>query len=139
MSELHNPISVRVYWEDTDAGGVVYYANYLKFMERARTEWLRALGVHQEALRAQEGVQFVVADMQVRYQAPAKLDDMLAVTVTVVEQGRASMLLQQQVWRGDALLVQGQVRVGCVDARTLAPKRMPASVLEVLQLGLGLN
>jgi acyl-CoA thioester hydrolase len=133
MDVRSHPISVRVYWEDTDAGGVVYYVNYLKFMERARTEWLRALGVHQEALRAQEGVQFVVADMQVRYFLPAKLDDLLTVTVSVTEQGRASMLLEQQVWRGDALLAQVQVRVGCVDAHTLAPRRMPANVLEALR------
>lgn len=132
VSSHSHPLTVRVYWEDTDAGGVVYYANYLKFMERARTEWLRTLGVHQEALRSQEGVQFVVADMQVRYLAPAKLDDQLTVTVSVAEQGRASMLLEQQVWRGDTLLAQGQVRVGCVDTRTLAPKRMPARVLGVL-------
>lgn len=133
MTPHSHPHTVRVYWEDTDAGGVVYYANYLKFMERARTEWLRALCVHQEALRAQEGVQFVVADMHVRYLAPAKLDDLLTVTVSVAEQGKASMLLEQQVWRGDTLLAQGQVRVGCVDAQTLAPKRMPASVLDALQ------
>jgi len=133
MSQHSHPLAVRVYWEDTDAGGVVYYANYLKFMERARTEWLRALGVHQEALRAQEGVQFVVADMQVRYLAPAKLDDLLTVTVSVAEQGRASMLLEQRVWRGDTLLAQGVVRVGCVDAQTLAPKRMPVSVLDAIR------
>lgn len=133
MTQHSHPLTVRVYWEDTDAGGVVYYANYLKFMERARTEWLRALGVHQEALRSQEGVQFVVADMQVRYLAPAKLDDLLTVTVFVAEQGRASMLLEQQVWRGDTLLAQGQVRVGCVDAKTLNPKRMPTCVLDVLR------
>lgn len=135
MAQHSHPLTVRVYWEDTDAGGVVYYANYLKFMERARTEWLRALGVHQEALRAQEGVQFVVADMEVRYLAPAKLDDLLTVTVSVAELGKASILLEQQVWRGDALLAQGQVRVGCVDAQTLAPKRMPVSVLDALQSG----
>ena len=133
MSQHSHPLAVRVYWEDTDAGGVVYYANYLKFMERARTEWLRALGVRQEALRAQEGVQFVVADMQVRYLAPAKLDDLLTVTVSVAEQGRASMLLEQRVWRGDTLLAQGVVRVGCVDAQTLAPKRMPVSVLDAIR------
>lgn len=132
MAEHSHLFTVRVYWEDTDAGGVVYYANYLKFMERARTEWLRALGVHQQALREHEGVQFVVADVQVRYLAPAKLDDVLTVTVSVAEQGRASMLLEQQVWCVDKLLVEGRVRVGCVDAQTLTPKRMPSSVLDAL-------
>ncbi|TXH86494.1 MAG: tol-pal system-associated acyl-CoA thioesterase [Rhodoferax sp.] len=119
---------VRVYWEDTDAGGVVFYANYLKFFERARTEWLRALGIEQGALREATGVIFVVADVQLRYLSSAKLDDALRVTVRVVESGAASMVLTQQAWRGEALLCEGQIRVGCVDACTLRPQRMPASV-----------
>lgn len=119
---------VRVYWEDTDAGGVVFYANYLKFFERARTEWLRALGIEQGALREATGVIFVVADVQLRYLASAKLDDALRVTVRVVESGAASMVLAQQAWRGEVLLCEGQIRVGCVDAHTLRPHRMPASV-----------
>ena len=131
MPELPNPISIRIYWEDTDAGGVVYYANYLKFFERARTEWLRALGVEQQALRESSGAIFVVADAQVKYLVPAKLDDMLVVTVKVVEIGRASMLLEQQAWRGDALLVDGRFRIGCVDALTLRPRRMPDLVTTV--------
>jgi acyl-CoA thioester hydrolase len=128
VPELPNPTSIRVYWEDTDAGGVVYYANYLKFFERARTEWLRALGVEQQALRESAGAIFVVADAQVKYLAPAKLDDMLVVTVKVVEIGRASMLLEQQAWRGGALLVDGRFRIGCVDAHSLRPRRIPDSV-----------
>jgi acyl-CoA thioester hydrolase len=125
VPELLNPFPVRIYWEDTDAGGVVYYANYLKFFERARTEWLRALGVEQQALRDATGAIFVVADAQLKYLAPAKLDDRLDVTVKIVEMGRASMLLEQQAWRGDALLVDGRFRIGCVDALTLRPRRMP--------------
>lgn len=125
-------LRVRVYWEDTDAGGIVYYANYLKFFERARTEWLRACGVEQGQLREQTGLIFVVADVQLRYSAPARLDDVLAITVTVREQGAASFLLEQQVWRGDTLLVEGTVRVGCVDSQRLRPARMPAGVLQAL-------
>ena len=123
---------VRVYWEDTDAGGVVFYANYLKFFERARTEWLRALGVEQGALREDTGAIFVVADVQLRYLSSAKLDDNLRITVDVVEHGAASMVLAQKAWRGETLLCDGQVRVGCVSATSLRPQRMPQSVRAVL-------
>jgi acyl-CoA thioester hydrolase len=95
--------TLRVYWEDTDAGGVVFYANYLKFFERARTEWLRHLGVAQQALRERTGAIFVVTDTRVRYRAPARLDDELRVTVVLAAQGTASMTLQQQAWRGQTL------------------------------------
>lgn len=132
---MTDSISIRIYWEDTDAGGVVYYANYLKFFERARTEWLRALGVEQQQLQTQTGAMFVVADTQVRYLAPAKLDDLLTVSVTVLEQGQASLQLQQQAWRGDTLLVQASIRIGCVDAQTFKPRRIPAQVLAALKAG----
>lgn len=132
MPNLSNPFTLRVYWEDTDAGGVVFYANYLKFFERARTEWLRSRGVEQAALQAQTGAIFVVADVHVRYRASARLDDLVVVTVRVVEQGQASLLLEQQAWRGDTLLADGRVRVGCVDAASLRPRRMPQQVLDVL-------
>ena len=125
-------LRVRVYWEDTDAGGIVYYANYLKFFERARTEWLRASGVEQGLLREQTGVMFVVADVQLRYRAPARLDDVLTITVAVREQAAASFQLQQQAWRGDTLLVEGTVRIGCVDSQRLRPARIPAVVLQAL-------
>jgi acyl-CoA thioester hydrolase len=133
MTERSHPIAIRVYWEDTDAGGVVYYANYLKFFERARTEWLRTLGLEQRALREHTGAIFVVADVQLRYLAPAKLDDLLTVTVKVLEQGAASMRLEQRVWRGDLLLVEGQVRVGCVDEVKLRPRRMPQVVVDAIR------
>lgn len=128
MPELLNPFPVRIYWEDTDAGGVVYYANYLQFFERARTEWLRAMGVEQQALRDATGAMFVVASAQVKYLAPARLDDLLTVSVKVVEKGQASMLLEQQAWRGTQLLVDARFRIGCVDGATLRPRRMPDSV-----------
>lgn len=126
--------SVRVYWEDTDAGGVVFYANYLKFFERARTEWLRTLGIGQQALREASGAIFVVSDTALRYLAPARLDDLLTVTVQPVETGRVSMTLQQQAWRHNAgpaaplLLCEGRIRIGCVDAQTLRPRRFPEAI-----------
>ena len=126
---------MRVYWEDTDAGGVVFYANYLKFFERARTEWLRARGVAQQALREQTGAIFVVADVQLKYLASAKLDDELVVTVEVVNQGAASIEFAQQVWRGETLLAQGRIRVGCVDATSLRPRRLPLQVVEAMRAG----
>jgi acyl-CoA thioester hydrolase len=132
MADLSNPFSMRVYWEDTDAGGVVFYANYLKFFERARTEWLRALGIEQRALQESTGSIFVVADVALRYLTPAKLDDLLTVTVKVLVVGKASIALEQQAWRGDVLLTQGTVRVGCVNASSLRPCRIPEQVASCL-------
>ena len=123
---------LRVYWEDTDAGGVVFYANYLKFFERARTEWLRTLGVGQQRLREDTGAIFIVADTAVRYRRPARLDDLIDVTVEVREAGRASMALAQQAWRGDELLAEGEIRIGCVDAGTFRPMRIPNPILQKL-------
>jgi acyl-CoA thioester hydrolase len=133
---------LRVYWEDTDAGGVVFYANYLKFFERARTEWLRALGVGQRALRDSTGAMFIVSQTHLRYLAPARLDDLLGVTVALQTAGRASMTLFQQAWKlpenpaepphPPALLAEGSIRIGCVDAGTFRPCRIPTAVLAVL-------
>ena len=123
---------IRVYWEDTDAGGIVFYANYLKFFERARTEWLRHLGVQQQALREQTGAIFVVTDTQLRYHAPARLDDELRVTVRLSTRGTASMTLAQQAWCNSRLLTQGTIRIGCVDAATFRPRRIPAEVVAAL-------
>ncbi|MET0520065.1 MAG: tol-pal system-associated acyl-CoA thioesterase [Burkholderiaceae bacterium] len=134
--------TLRCYWEDTDAGGVVFYANYLKFFERARTEWLRALGFNQETMRRQDGLMFVVGATSVRYLSPARLDDLLHVTVATRELGRASMLLFQQAYRQDAsqdgagqrtLLAEGEIRIGCVNAATIKPTRIPASIVAALQ------
>jgi acyl-CoA thioester hydrolase len=126
--------TLRVYWEDTDAGGVVFYANYLKFFERARTEWLRHLGLGQQALRDNTGVVFVVTDTQVRYRAPARLDDLLRITVSLQQQGTASMRIQQQAWRDHALLASGDIRIGCVDVGTFKPRRVPTEVLMLMAL-----
>ncbi len=110
----HHRHPVRIYWEDTDAGGIVFYGNYLKFMERARTEWLRSLGFDQEGLRSEGEGMFVVAETSLRYLQPARLDDVLTVTVTLVERGRASVAFEQQVWRGETLLNEGRIRIGWV-------------------------
>jgi len=133
VSTLEHSLSIRVYWEDTDAGGVVFYANYLKYFERARTEWLRALGIEQRLLQEQEGIQFVVADVGLRYLAPAKLDDVLVVSARLVEWGNASLVFEQEARCGPVLLTRGRVRAGCVSASTLRPQRIPRSLREVLQ------
>ena len=122
----------RVYWEDTDAGGVVYYANYLKFFERARTEWLRHLGVEQQALRESSGAIFVVTHAAIHYLAPARLDDRLELTVALQHAGRASMTMAQQAWCGENLLAEAEVRIGCVDAQRMRPCRIPDQLLHRL-------
>ncbi|MEY2660914.1 MAG: Acyl-CoA thioester hydrolase YbgC [Pseudomonadota bacterium] len=123
---------VRVYWEDTDAGGIVFYANYLKFFERARTEWLRHLGVEQHRLRQETGGMFVVSETQVKYHRPAVLDDVLRVTARLSQAGRASLLIAQQAWREDVLLCEGQIRIGWVNAQRMQPERIPSTILERL-------
>ena len=124
--------ALRVYWEDTDAGGVVFYANYLKFFERARTEWLRALGFSQQRLREETGAIFVVGSTELRYLRPARLDDELRVTVQLQQAGRATMLIDQQAWRGDELLAEGRIRIGCVDQGTFRPRRIPDFILQAV-------
>lgn len=117
--------TVRVYYEDTDAGGIVYYANYLKFFERARTEWLRSLGIHQQDLLGTEAAAFVVRSASVEYLGAARLDDQLTLRLNIEKLGRASVQFAQQAWRGDSLLASANVKVGCVDAATLRPRSIP--------------
>lgn len=123
---------LRVYWEDTDAGGVVFYANYLKFFERARTEWLRALGFEQHTLAETSGALFVVSEARLRYRAPACLDDTLRVTVSPVRVGQASFVIDQQAWRDHTLLCEATVHIACVDRGTFRPRRIPTDILERL-------
>lgn len=123
---------LRVYWEDTDAGGIVFYANYLKFFERARTEWLRSAGHGQQAMVDATGAMFVVTDSRLRYLRPARLDDELRVTVEPVEIGRARMLVKQQAWCGDVLLCEGEIAIACVDRGTFRPRRIPNDILDKL-------
>lgn len=131
----------RVYWEDTDAGGVVYHANYLKFFERSRSEWLRSLGIEQKSLRDTTGGVFVVTDAELRYHRPACLDDELIVTARTVKAGQATLVIAHQALRKPAqagsgpaaLLCEGTIRMGWVEGASLRPGRIPASILARLK------
>jgi len=117
---------VRVYWEDTDAGGVVYHASYLRFLERARSEWLRSLGVVQSEFKARTGLAFLVRSMRLDFLKAALLDDELLVTVQVKERRAASMLFGQVIQRRDGTrLIEAEVRVACVDVERMVPVRIP--------------
>ncbi len=124
---------VRVYYEDTDAGGVVYYANYLAYMERARSEWLRTLGFDNQTLADQQGVVFVVRRACVDYLQPARLDELLDVSLILKKRGKASLLFEQQVRRGDELLCRGEILLACVDAASFKPAAIPATILQKMQ------
>jgi acyl-CoA thioester hydrolase len=126
---------VRVYWEDTDAGGIVYYANYLKFMERARTEWLRAIGVNQVQLKDAHGLMFVVVDVEAHYRKPARYGDQLQVTCKVSETTRASITLDQEVLRDGELLLDGRVRAACLDAQSYRPRPLPQLLWKQINAG----
>ena len=145
MTKASNPtmafeFPIRIYWEDTDAGSIVFYANYLKFFERARTEWLRSLGIGQQQLREQTGGLFVVTDARLRYLRPARLDDELIVTAQLQETGRASLTIVQQALLNNeqapnqprVLLSEGTIRIGWVDAASMRPARIPSTLLEQL-------
>jgi 4-hydroxybenzoyl-CoA thioesterase/acyl-CoA thioester hydrolase len=120
-------LPLRVYMEDTDAGGIVYYVNYLKFMERARSEWLRQLGLDQQTL-LDEGTQLVVYRLACHYAKPARLDDVLEISAHVINVGRCRMTFEQQVWRGEELLCSATVEIACLSAARLRPKAWPASL-----------
>jgi tol-pal system-associated acyl-CoA thioesterase len=126
---------VRIYWEDTDAGGIVYYANYLRYMERARTEWVRAQGISQAALALDPGVLFTVVEAQVKYHSPAKLEYALAVSCEPTLEGRVSVSFRQRVCRdsleGD-LLAEGTIRVACVATGSLRPRRIPDAMRDAI-------
>lgn len=123
----------RVYWEDTDAGGLVYHAQYLAFLERARTEWMRSLGYGQELLRRDHALLFVVASMQIDFRKPARLDDSLEVTVELRTCRRASLIFAQTVRRGEEVLVTAEVRAAAVDAEGVRPCAIPAALLAPLK------
>ena len=130
---------IRVYWEDTDAGGIVFYANYLKFFERARTEWLRNLGIEQQKLRDEVGGMFVVTHAEINYLKPARLDDVIEVTAVLEAAGRASITISQQAFLKPLsseptpqLLCEGSIRIGWVDSTTMRPARIPKSIVEQL-------
>lgn len=124
--------NVRVYYEDTDAGGIVYYANYLKFFERARTEWLRQINVGQHALLQEHDAMFVVKSVSAEYHAPAKLDDVIKLTLSIEKLGRASISFVQEAWCGEQLLNTARVKVGCVDS-ALRPRAVPPAVADKMR------
>jgi acyl-CoA thioester hydrolase len=114
-----------VYWEDTDAGGVVYYANYLRFMERCRSDWLRAQGIDQRLLREQQGLQFVVARVTVDFLRPAVLDDEITVTAELQRLGGATIEFGQTIWRADVQLIDARARIACLDSGSWKPRAIP--------------
>lgn len=127
---------VRIYYEDTDVSGVVYHANYLKYFERARTEWLRALGFSQERMMQELGVAFTIASLKVNYRLPARLDDELLVQLEVVRAGRASLLFAERLVTTDeqpVILADGEFRTACVNAKDFKPAPMPAAVLKEIK------
>jgi acyl-CoA thioester hydrolase len=132
---------VRIYWEDTDAGGIVYYANYLKFMERARSEWLRSVGVEQDILHREQGLMFVVVDAETHFLKPARYGELLQVSCDVAEARRASLTFRQNIVRrasreagADEVLVTGKVRVACLDAQKFRPRALPDEVLRAMNV-----
>jgi acyl-CoA thioester hydrolase len=125
MTAVPFSFPIRVYWEDTDAGGVVYHASYVRFLERARTEWLRAQGVGQQALRESEDLVLVIRDMNIDFHKPAKLDDELLVSVVMTERRNASLLIEQEISRGGQALVHATVRVACLVASSFKPRPLP--------------
>ena len=130
----------RVYWEDTDAGSIVYYANYLKFFERARSEWLRQLGVEQGTLLATEGCMFVVSEVQTKFHCPARIDDLLLVTVRIQKLGHASIQLHQSAYlqsqnsdvTTSTLVCVGSVRLACVQQSSMRPVAIPQSIVSLI-------
>ncbi len=124
---------IRVYYEDTDAGGVVFYANYLKFFERARTEMLRAMGYEQDELIATEGIIFVVRSVQVDYLSPARFNELLQVSAEVTLAKKASLTFAQLITRCDDVLCKSIIRIACLDADTMRPKAIPENLLELLK------
>jgi len=127
---------IRVYYEDTDAGGIVYHARYLYFLERARTEWLRDAGFNQSVLKQQKLI-FVVRDMQIKWQQPAVLDELLTVTAEVVQIKKASMIMTQTITCGDEKKVQAQVTIACVNSDTKKPMAMPDEILQAIAVSNG--
>lgn len=130
-------VTLRVYWEDTDAGGVVYHASYVRFLERARTEWLRAAGYDQTTLRGENGLLLVVRAMRLDFLAPARLDDLLTVTVTPVEAKGAGLRCVQTVRHDERALLTAEVDVACLRAADFKPTRIPAGLLADLMRNLG--
>ncbi|MGD7035758.1 tol-pal system-associated acyl-CoA thioesterase [Methylotuvimicrobium buryatense] len=123
---------VRIYYEDTDAGGVVFYANYLKFFERARTEMLRSMGFEQDRLIDEQGIIFVVRSVQIDYLMPARFNEQINVSAIVTLAKKASLIFEQTITRGSDVLCTGTVRIACLDSKNMRPKAIPDILLEPL-------
>lgn len=123
-------LATRVYYEDTDAGGVVFYVNYLKFMERARTEWLRELGFEQDDLMVNDGIVFAVTHVHMDFLRPARFNDQLNVTVQITHLGKASINVYQEIFRNNELLNQADIKLACVDRKSFVPKRIPERIYQ---------
>jgi acyl-CoA thioester hydrolase len=137
---LSHRFPIRIYWEDTDAGGIVYHANYLRYMERARSDWLRLVGFEQNRERTNpNGVLFVVASIDIQYHRPAVLDDELVVVTGIERLGRASVIFDQKVMRGEELIAQAKVRVGTLSAQTRYPCALPKSLYDQFNQSLALS
>ena len=130
-------IPIRVYYEDTDAGGVVYYANYLRFMERARTEWLRNLGFEQDELSTKDGVVFAVRSASLEFVKAARFNEQLRVTAEVIKQGKASVTFKQTITREDDLVCSGEIKLACVDAEKFLPKAIPRAIADKIDISNG--
>jgi acyl-CoA thioester hydrolase len=131
MHEYH--LAIRVYYEDTDAAGIVYHANYLKYMERSRTEWLRDIGFEQDDLARRHGIAFVVRDAELSFLRPARFNDQLNATCRATRVGHASVEFEQSVALSTTVLCSGRIRVGCVDFCAMVPKRMPDEIFERIE------
>ena len=126
---------VRVYYEDTDAGGVVYYANYLKFLERARTEYLRALGFEQDQLKQEYGIIFAVHSLSIQYRRPAVFNDALTVSAVIIDEGKARLTFKQMITRDkdNTCICSAEVAIACLNAEKFSPARIPTQIREVLR------
>lgn len=129
-------LPIRVYIEDTDAGGIVYYVNYMKFMERARTEFLRSLGF-EHYMRSEEDFMFVVAEANISYRKPARMDDEITATAQITELGRASLYFLQTIRRGDEIMAEGRIKIACVSKTGMKPRGIPARLITLFQQHFG--
>lgn len=133
MSQNANELQIRVYYEDTDAGGIVFYANYLKFFERARTEWLRRLGINQSQLAQTDNQLFVVKQASIDYMRPAQLDDLLTIRSEITHIGGASVHFAQEAWCNEQLLCQSTIVVVCVDANAMRSTKIKPHLRSILE------
>ena len=133
MKNTTHKFSIRVYYEDTDAGKIVYYANYLKFAERARTEYLRDLGIIQTNIAEEHSVYFVVKKAEVNFKSPAKLDDFLEVNTIITKISKASIVMSQSIMLNENILCEVEVKIACVDLN-IKPKAIPKKIFDILNL-----